>query len=83
MPTGVEFEEDTFGVKRPNPQATTSSGQYSYAAADNASNSNESAMIRWLMKKGIVKSHAAGQAILVGILVLNIIVTFIVIKFFT
>ncbi len=38
-------------------------------------------MVRWLMKHHIAKTAATAQGILIGLVIVNIIVTFIVIKY--
>lgn len=43
---------------------------------------NEPRMIQWLMRKGIVKSSNSAQIVLVGLVIVNIIITFAVIKYF-
>lgn len=80
MSNGVEFEEDTFGLKRPNQTASSGGGSSSYSPANNTGD-GEPAMVRWLMRRGWVKTHAGGQGVLIAIVIINIIVTFIVIKF--
>jgi hypothetical protein len=77
MSSGVEFDEDQLKyAPRPNtPAGSYSMNQY-------GSPNTDPKMVQWLMKKGIVKSPAMAQAVLIGLVVVNIIITFIVIKFF-
>lgn len=37
--------------------------------------------INWLMKKGIIKSPHVGQGILVGVVILNIVLIYLILKF--
>ncbi len=88
MSSGVEFDEDSFNYGRPQqpkPGSYSSSGS-SYGAGPIASGlpfsaRNEPAMVRWLMKHHIAKTAATAQGILIGLVIVNIIVTFIVIKY--
>lgn len=74
--SNVEFEVDKmqYGTK---PQA--SSGYVNAGAT--SIQGNEPKMIRWLMKKGIVKSPAAGQTILVVLIIINFVITYAVITY--
>jgi hypothetical protein len=81
MTTGVEFEEDKLSYGNPSRSrpsgAPTFSGYHQTIPAD-----NEPRMIRWLMKKGIVKSTHMAQGLLVALVIINIIITYVVIKYF-
>jgi len=80
--SSVEFDEDKFG-KPPTPPVV--SPTYS-PNIPNATFGNPGPrpgtprMAAWLMRKGIRSEHAA-QAVLIGVVVFNIIVTIIIIKF--
>jgi hypothetical protein len=39
-------------------------------------------MVGWLIKKGIVGSENTAQYVLVGVIIINIVIAFIVIKYF-
>ena len=85
MSSGVEFDEDSFGYGAKRFPSSKIGGvgaglPGNYSA--NSSAENQPAMVRWLMRKGIVKSPNAAQAILIAIVVINIIITFIVVKYF-
>ena len=84
MSSGVEFEEDVnvYAHRAPGSPAPrqgvpqfTSNGRYVPPSA------KEPPMVQWLMKHG-VKSPIAAQAMLIGIVVVNILITFVVIKYF-
>lgn len=78
MSNGVEF--DTDNSSRFVPRSGGISG--SSMPGNFAPTGNEPKMVKWLMKKGIVKSPRIGQAILVAVVIINIIVTFVVINYF-
>jgi hypothetical protein len=81
MASGVEFEEDSFGLSnRRSAQPAGAANSGAYARFQDAS--NVKGMAGWLMRKGITKSPAAAQAVLVGFIVINVIITFIAIKYF-
>lgn len=82
MSSGVQFDEDALKYSRPRPAVGGVSGGYSPMSQFAGPSGNEPRMVQWLMKKGIVKSPNAGQFILVGIVIVNIIIMFIVIKYF-
>jgi len=42
---------------------------------------NEPAMVRWLMRHHLAKTPATAQGILIGLIIVNIIVTYVVIKY--
>jgi hypothetical protein len=79
MSEGIEFDEDKLKYA-PRPNAHASLGSYS-AGQYGVPNTNEPRMIQWLMKKGIITSPAAGQVVLIAFVIINIIITFVVIKF--
>lgn len=80
MSSGVEFDEDNLkfqtrpmtGGGIPGSPAPSYGG---YAPQDQ----DGSRMVRWLMAKGIVKSPNVGQAILIAVVIINVIITFVVI----
>ncbi len=74
MSSGVEFDEDSLKYT-----ALRKSAGFSVVPGQS---DNQPRMVRWLMNKGIVKSPAVGQVLLFVIIAINIIITFIVIKFF-
>ena len=69
MSNGVEFDEDKYGQAR-------------YSGSPKAYQSG-SKMGDWLIKKGIAKSPAAANGILVGIIIVDFIIIYVVYKFFT
>lgn len=80
---GVEFEEDkiNYGIPR---SAMRSTGASSYSPAGFGQGNipaDAPAMIRWMMRKGIVKSVKVGEVVLIGIMVINFIITIVVLKF--
>jgi hypothetical protein len=76
----VEFDEDKFqyGGTQGNQRQTSSSSQMIY----NIQSSNPTGMVGWLIKKGIVGSENTAQYVLVGVIIINIVIAFIVIKYF-
>ncbi|MDE2038192.1 MAG: hypothetical protein KGI69_03170 [Patescibacteria group bacterium] len=79
MASGVEFDEDKAaygGVGRPG-GIQMPSGGYSAGPAG-----AEPGMVRWLKAHGLAKSSRAAQGILIGVVIVNIIIMFVVIKFF-
>lgn len=76
--SGVEFDED----KLKYAPRTASSGR-SYAPMNQyGTPSTDPRMVRWLIRKGIVKSPAAAQVILITLVIINLVITFVVIKYF-
>lgn len=78
MSSGVEFEEDKFEYSPQNQTQQTAPVFQGGVAPDAATHTG---MIGWLIKKGIVKSENTGKYVLLAVIVINIIITFIVIKF--
>lgn len=79
MSSGVEFDEDQLKYA---PRANTTPGGSFGAPGQFVTPNNEPRMVQWLMKKGIVKSPTAAQVILIGLVVINLIITFVVINYF-
>ncbi|MFA6554727.1 MAG: hypothetical protein WCS89_04470 [Candidatus Paceibacterota bacterium] len=84
MSTGVEFEEDSFGI---NPVRQQSSGGGSGFQSPSSmypgySGGEEKGMAGWLMRHNIVKSPQGAQVVLVGIVIINIIITVVSLTFF-
>ena len=79
MSNGVEFDEDKFSfnkpVSRPGVQQPTNYG-------GSMSGGSVPPLAQWMISKHIVKSAAAAQGVLIGLVVVNIIITFVVIRFF-
>jgi hypothetical protein len=82
MSSGVEFDEDTFGraVQAAHKSAPVYSGGGSFGSGVNI-NPNDPKMVQWLMKKGIVKSPSAAQAVLLAVVVINLIIIYFVITY--
>jgi len=74
MSSGVEFDEDKFSFGAPSGQAA----RYGRAT----SSAGVPKMSAWLMKKGIVKSPMAAQIFLIGLILFNVIITYVAIKYF-
>lgn len=77
MSSGVQFDEDSFARPRTGGPNTIGTGVPYRGGPDTT---GEPGMIRWLMKHGIVKSHAGGQAVMVGIIILNLAIIFFILK---
>jgi hypothetical protein len=76
MSNGVEFDEDKYGL------AGQMSAQQRFASPQAGGGSAQSKMAAWLIKKGIVQSETGAQAVLLVIVIINIAITFFVIKYF-
>ncbi len=85
MASGVQFEEDSFSFDKPPSASSKATGGFEappnlgYGRPQLPSNTPK--MAQWLMKHGI-KSSRAAQAVLIVVVIINIIITFVVIKFF-
>lgn len=77
MSSNVEFETDKIAYPT---RSRVSSGFVGNSNSFGAN--NEPKMVRWLMKKGIVKSPAAAQVVLITMVIINLIITYIIIKYF-
>ncbi len=76
MSSNVEFETDKIAYPMRSRVSSGSANSGSFGA------NNEPKMVRWLMKKGIVKSPVAAQVVLIALVIINLIITYIVIKYF-
>ncbi|MES2216207.1 MAG: hypothetical protein V4481_02830 [Patescibacteria group bacterium] len=87
MSSGVQFEEDSFSFNKPAAPSSAPTTSGGFQAPPNLGYgrpqlpSNTPKMAQWLMRHGI-KSPNAAQTILVVVVIVNIIITFVVIKFF-
>lgn len=87
MSSGVEFDEDSFGYGTRQRSSGGSAGTPGTAFpgagrdAGGGSGSNEPKMVQWLMARGWAKSPAVAQGMLVAFIIINLIITFIVIKY--
>ncbi|MDE1975226.1 MAG: hypothetical protein KGI49_01810 [Patescibacteria group bacterium] len=79
MSGGVEFDEDRAsygGLKRPN--FAGQAGGY----GDSSAGPDGSGMVGWLKRHGLAGSSSAAQGILIAVVIINIIITYIVVKYF-
>ena len=86
MTEGIEFDEDKFSYAPPRANVGMNAGmnaapQYSGYGAPQFG-AKESWMVRFLIKHGLAKSAKGAQMVQLGIVVVNIIVTVIVVKYF-
>lgn len=85
MAAGVEFDEDKFSYAPARPVARP--GGYGIPNATFSRNvgmnagSTEPGIAGWLIRHGFANSPRAAQGIMIGVVILNVIITFIVIKF--
>ncbi len=81
--SNVQFEEDNFSFKKPPTVAPSTPGFQVQSPNYGHPNvpDNTPKMSRWLMNHGIKSSNAA-QIVLIAVVVINIIVTIIMVKFF-
>jgi hypothetical protein len=75
MSSGVEFDEDKIIYRRPAPGGSPSIGGGNPGRPS-------SGMAAWLIRKGWAKSNNSAQILLVVIVLINIIITYILIKYF-
>jgi hypothetical protein len=82
MSSGVTFDEDNMNyAPRPTPAGSSySASQTKYGAPGVSQEFGQPAMVRFLMRHGIGSPKIA-QGILVAVVVINLIITFIVIKY--
>lgn len=87
MVSGIEFDEDTSSyVRKPTGQHNAGApgsfpGAQNFAESRYPGSSTESAMVRFLIKHHLASSPQTAQIYLIAIVIINIIVTFVVIKF--
>jgi hypothetical protein len=84
MSTGVEFDEDKISYGAPRQQtysAPPASGGFG-GQPGAMINHNDPKMVQWLMRKGIVKSPAAAQTLLILVVIINIALTYYIITSF-
>lgn len=75
MSSGIEFETDMNSYRRPTAPGSGMPG--------GMGGGNEGrGMTGWLMRKGIVKSPNGAQVILVGVVIANVIIMYVVITYF-
>lgn len=68
--SGVEFEEDSF-ARSYSQSGSNSSGNSGYGNTDERGGG----MAGWLMRHHIVKSSQGAQLFLVGVIIINIVIT--------
>jgi hypothetical protein len=81
MSNGVQFEEDNFkfsSSQAPKPSSNISLGygRPSYDVPE------AKGMTGWLVRHGLASGGNTAQVILIGIVVINIIITYVVIRYF-
>jgi len=69
MSTEVQFDEDSM------------SNASRIQAMRGGAGSEQSAMIRWIMNHGLAKTPVAAQGVLIGVIVVNVILAILVIKY--
>ena len=83
MSSEVQFDDDQLKyAHRPVAGGGNSGGGFAGGGYVPGEGGNQPRMVRWLMKKGIVKSPAMAQGFLIGLVIINIIITYVVITFF-
>lgn len=85
MSSGVEFEEDKFGLARPTASPVNRFNQpnnFNQVPNIYDPSANQTGMVRWLMRHNIAGSPRTANIALSLFIVFNIIVTIIVYKFF-
>lgn len=85
MSNGVEFEEDSFRLNKPNTFAAGGNSAGSYSAPSNfgqySNTSDRKGMAGWLMRKGVTKSSGTAQGLLIAVIIFNLVVAYLVIHF--
>jgi hypothetical protein len=74
MASGVEFDEDNMGFRRPLPGGGFSTNK--------GYQQRQGGLAGWLIKKGWAKSNSSAQMIMIGVVIVNVIITYFLIKFF-
>ena len=85
MVTGVEFDEDKVDYGGFRSAGRPASGGTSSVSSPNMAprySVHASGMAGWLIAHGWVKSEGAAQGLLLALVVANIIITYVVIKYF-
>ena len=80
MSNGIQFEEDNFKFdsSKSNTVSTGTSVGYGHPQYQK---SEEKGMIGWLIRHGLASSGGSAQGILLGVVVINIVVTILIIMF--
>jgi len=73
MSSGVQFEEDEFA---------RSYGRMKPGGVRPGGSRADSKMAQWLIDKGFVKSNKSAQAVLLGVMIANIIIIYLVFRYF-
>lgn len=82
MASGVEFDEDKFSYGRPRPTGSMpATGGSAYPQTSYGSGERIPGLTGWLVRHHLAKSENSAQYVMVGIIIINIIITFLVIKF--
>jgi len=74
MASGVEFDEDNMTYARPGVRPGMAGGGYVPA--------RERGMAGWLIRHGLAKSNSSAQIVMIGVVIVNAIIMFVLIKFF-
>ena len=74
MSNNVEFDVDKVEY--------TSRPGMSSSSLMNSSGKNEPKMVQWLIRHGIVNSPHTAQAVLIVVVVINLVITYIIVKYF-
>ena len=83
MSTGVEFEEDSFGhgPSAARPGASTPTYQYAPPGFQDSGN-EERGMTGWFIRHHLAKTPQGAQMYLLGIVVINIIITIVALVYY-
>ncbi|MEK7610123.1 MAG: hypothetical protein AAB470_03355 [Patescibacteria group bacterium] len=79
MSSNVEFEGDDMKYTMKSPSSGSAGSGFS---GQSSSNDNQPKMVRWLMNNGLAKSPATAQGILIGVIIVNVIITYVLIDYF-
>lgn len=79
MPEGIQFEEDNFrfdsSKRSANAGTSAGYGHPSYQSTE------QKGMVGWLIRHGWARSGSFAQAILLGVVLVNVVITILIIMF--
>lgn len=76
MASGVEFDEDNMTFARPGVRPGMGGGRF------NPGQREERGIPGWLIRHGLAKSYASAQIMMIGIVIVDFIIMFVLIKYF-
>jgi hypothetical protein len=80
MSSGIEFEEDGFAKSYTQSQSSQRTSSYGINQSG-YSDSEVKGMVGWLMRYHLAKSPQSAQLYLIGLVIVNLIITFVAISY--